>query len=355
MLHSEEDIGSNIARCAVKLGGAAAAARHSDLILYTEQGIRVLDTDELIENENLYLESSGGEFVPRTHTTASSSAQNSREGSRGRVDEATLDMRYIGDPEKRIILTIFFKCIVVGSLSVGKSCILLQFTDQRFAANNHSTIGVDFGARIVPAEGTRVKLQIWDTAGQEDFKAITRAYYREAAAALVVYDKTNYQSFLDVASWLSTVREGTTNHELVVTLVGNKSDLCGEDGKDAAVSTELGERFARENACLFIETSARTGRGVEEAFRNTADAVMRKVRSGVVDPLNPCQGVRVNVLKAEERRISGSFGSYGGDFEFYYDPARRGSRISLTSVAKDRGDNRNRSSSSGRKKKGGCC
>lgn len=110
--------------------------------------------------------------------------------------------------------------IIVGSMSVGKSCLLLQFTDHRFAANVGPTIGVDFGSASLNIDGENVKLQIWDTAGQEDFQAITRAYYREAAAAILVYDKTNLQSYEKLQSWLSAVQCNSTNPNIVITLVG---------------------------------------------------------------------------------------------------------------------------------------
>ena len=110
--------------------------------------------------------------------------------------------------------------IIVGSMSVGKSCLLLQFTDRKFAANVGPTIGVDFGSSSLNIDGENVKLQIWDTAGQEDFQAITRAYYREAAAAILVYDMTNRQSYEKLQSWLSAVQCNSTNPNIVITLVG---------------------------------------------------------------------------------------------------------------------------------------
>ena len=110
--------------------------------------------------------------------------------------------------------------IIVGSMSVGKSCLLLQFTDRKFAANVGPTIGVDFGSSSLNIDGENVKLQIWDTAGQEDFQAITRAYYREAAAAILVYDMTNRQSYEKLQSWLSAVKCNSTNPNIVITLVG---------------------------------------------------------------------------------------------------------------------------------------
>ena len=110
--------------------------------------------------------------------------------------------------------------IIVGSMSVGKSCLLLQFTDHRFAANAGPTIGIDFLSKTMYLEERTVRLQLWDTAGQEDFQAITRAYYREAAAAILVYDMTNKQSYEKLQSWLSAVQCNSTNPNIVITLVG---------------------------------------------------------------------------------------------------------------------------------------
>merc|ERR1712118_348765 len=83
-----------------------------------------------------------------------------------------------------------FKYIIIGDTGVGKSCLLLQFTDKRFRHDHDLTIGVEFGARMVTIDGKQIKLQIWDTAGQESFRSITRSYYRGAAGALLVYDIT---------------------------------------------------------------------------------------------------------------------------------------------------------------------
>ena len=84
--------------------------------------------------------------------------------------------------------TYLFKYIIIGDTAVGKSCLLLQFTDKRFRHDHDLTIGVEFGSRVIGIQDSSVKLQIWDTAGQESFRSITRSYYRGAACALLVYD-----------------------------------------------------------------------------------------------------------------------------------------------------------------------
>jgi Ras-related protein Rab-2A len=117
-----------------------------------------------------------------------------------------------------------FKFIVIGDSAVGKSCLLLQFTDHRFKADHDLTIGVEFGARTVSLHDKSIKLQIWDTAGQESFRSITRSYYRGAVAALLVFDVTKRESFEALDSWMRETRNNA-NGTITIVLVGNKVDL----------------------------------------------------------------------------------------------------------------------------------
>uniref|UniRef100_A0A671XT83 RAB2A, member RAS oncogene family n=1 Tax=Sparus aurata TaxID=8175 RepID=A0A671XT83_SPAAU len=163
-------------------------------------------------------------------------------------------------------------------LSVGKSCLLLQFTDKRFQPVHDLTIGVEFGARMITIDGKQIKLQIWDTAGQESFRSITRSYYRGAAGALLVYDITRRDTFNHLTTWLEDARQHS-NSNMVIMLIGNKSDL--ESRRE--VKKEEGEAFAREHGLIFMETSAKTASNVEEAFINTAKEIYEKIQEGVFD------------------------------------------------------------------------
>jgi len=120
--------------------------------------------------------------------------------------------------------THLFKYIIIGPSGVGKSCLLLQFTDKRFHADHDLTIGVEFGARLITIDNQQIKLQIWDTAGQESFRSITRSYYRGAHGALLCYDITRRETFNHLKGWLAEVQEHS-NKEMVIMLIGNKSDL----------------------------------------------------------------------------------------------------------------------------------
>lgn len=106
-------------------------------------------------------------------------------------------------------------------LGVGKSCLLLQFTDKRFQPVHDLTIGVEFGARMITIDSKQIKLQIWDTAGQEAFRSITRSYYRGAAGALLVYDITRRETFNHLTTWLDDARQHS-NSNMVIMLIGNK-------------------------------------------------------------------------------------------------------------------------------------
>jgi len=180
-----------------------------------------------------------------------------------------------------------FKYIIIGDTGVGKSCLLLQFIDNRFRQKHEVTIGVEFGARMINVDGKNVKLQIWDTAGQESFRSITRSYYRAAAGALLVYDITRRETFQHLAKWLEEARQNG-NPQMSFILVGNKCDMEAE----RAVSYEEGERFARQNELIYVETSAKTAYNVEDAFSKTAQLIYEKIESGIIDVNNESLGIK---------------------------------------------------------------
>lgn len=191
--------------------------------------------------------------------------------------------------------TYLFKYIIIGDTGVGKSCLLLQFTDKRFQPVHDLTIGVEFGARLINIDQHSIKLQIWDTAGQESFRSITRSYYRDAAGALLVYDITRRESFSHLTRWLEEARQNG-NPNMTIMLIGNKSDLEHR----RVVSTKEGEAFAKENGLIFLETSAKTATNVEAAFMNTAEKIFEKIKKGAYDPTREGNGVKLGVLSAAQ-------------------------------------------------------
>jgi len=158
------------------------------------------------------------------------------------------------------------------NIAVGKSCILLQFTDNKFRNQHELTIGVEFGAKTIQIDGKTIKIQIWDTAGQEAFQAITRTYYKGAIGALLVYDITRRETFTHVTKWLEEVRNNSSK-TITIILIGNKKDL--EDKRQ--ISYEEGEALAKENGLLFLETSAKTAYNVIESFNLSAQSILNNI------------------------------------------------------------------------------
>jgi Ras-related protein Rab-2A len=167
--------------------------------------------------------------------------------------------------------------IVLGDTGVGKSCLLLQFIDNRYTPVHDLTIGIDYGGKTVKLDDKRrgsgatadVKLQIWDTAGQESFRSIARSYYRDAEGALLVYDSCRRESFKHLPRWLEEARQ-FGKPDLCFTLVANKADL----GHLRQVQKSEGEAFAAENGLKFFEVSAKTALGVSDVFLHTAQRIV---------------------------------------------------------------------------------
>lgn len=141
---------------------------------------------------------------------------------------------------------------------------------------------------MVTIDAKPIKLQIWDTAGQESFRSITRSYYRGAAGAFLVYDITRRDTFDHLASWLDDARQHA-NPSMTIMLIGNKCDLAHR----RAVSTEEGAAFAAEHGLVFMEASAKTAHNVEDAFIGTARAIHAKIESGEFDVTNESHGIKV--------------------------------------------------------------
>jgi small GTP-binding protein len=167
------------------------------------------------------------------------------------------------------------KTVVVGDSCTGKTCLVFRCVRTRFDEESLPTLGVEFLTKIVQTERHRIELQLWDTAGQELFRSVTRGYYRGSAAVLVVFDLTSRDSFDHIGRWLQDVMD-VARSDAVTILIGNKSDLA--DARQ--VSTEEAESFANENSMKYFETSAKTGANVEEAFEAVVDIIEKNVDEG---------------------------------------------------------------------------
>uniref|UniRef100_A0A914DFX8 Uncharacterized protein n=1 Tax=Acrobeloides nanus TaxID=290746 RepID=A0A914DFX8_9BILA len=142
-----------------------------------------------------------------------------------------------------------------------------------------STVGIDYRNKLVDVDKYKVKLQIWDTAGQERFRSITSSYYRDADALLLVYDVSNRSSFENIRNWLSQVKE-FAKESVQMTLIGNKIDLSSQ----RKVKIEEAKQLAMAYNISYMETSAKTGQNVQEAFHALAKRLVASSRGESTDP-----------------------------------------------------------------------
>lgn len=180
-----------------------------------------------------------------------------------------------------------FKLVFLGEQSVGKTSLITRFMYDSFDSTYQATIGIDFLSKTMYLEDRTVRLQIWDTAGQERFRSLIPSYIRDSSAAIVVYDISSTNSFEQTDRWIEEVR-AERGMEVIIMLVGNKTDLT----EKRRVSTEMGERKAREQEVMFIETSAKSGHNVKQLFRKVAGSLpglkdnkpQQQTRSQIIEP-----------------------------------------------------------------------
>ena len=181
------------------------------------------------------------------------------------------------------------KYIIIGDAGVGKSNILLRYVYNTFKPEYQLTIGVEFGERTINAKDKIFKIQIWDTAGSEQFRSITRTYYKNTVCAIVVYDISNRESFDNVINWIEDCKLNSPK-SVFITLVGNKCDL----EEERQVSTEEGSEFATRYGLSFFETSAKNTVNIEEIFNNSVDFIAERINKNYYDLDNEACGIKQN-------------------------------------------------------------
>jgi len=214
------------------------------------------------------------------------------------------------------------KLVCIGDSSTGKSSLTTRLCEGRFSSNHDVTIGVEFGSRIVPvgppanvglsinagnvpsaendtssSDQKKMKLSLWDTAGQETYKSVTRSYFRGASGALLVFDITRRSTFDAVTNWLNDLKQ-IAEEGIVVVLVGNKLDLADhttniDGGNRRAVTRQEAEEWCKkEGVVKYIETSAKSGENVERAFLEVAERIYQNIEAGKYDLNDRRSGVK---------------------------------------------------------------
>ena len=161
------------------------------------------------------------------------------------------------------------KICLLGDVNVGKTSIASRFCKNSFNENYINTIGGAYQQQnVVLNNGTKMKLHIWDTSGQDRFRSMTNLYYRDAQVAILTYDVTNEQSLDSLNYWLNELNDKVDQENMLLCLAGNKCDV---DSSEKKVSVSQGKKFAEEHNMIFYETSAKTGAGVKELFQAIAN------------------------------------------------------------------------------------
>jgi Ras-related protein Rab-1A len=171
------------------------------------------------------------------------------------------------------------KVVMIGDSGCGKSSLLKRFTHDEFVGSYISTIGVDFEVRTMNIDSKTVKLQCWDTAGQDRFRTITTSYYRGAQAIVIVFDVTNMESFRAVPRWLDEVRRYATK-DVDIVILANKCDM----EKRRVVTDAHIEQLSRVMDIPVLHTSAKSAVGVTDAFETLGSRFLERQRTNPTPP-----------------------------------------------------------------------
>ena len=184
------------------------------------------------------------------------------------------------------------KIVILGEGRVGKTSILSKYFNKKFNQGEKSTINPSFYEKKVKYQGKEIQLKFWDTAGQEQFNAISTMYYQGAVGALLVYDVSIFETFNKVKSWVSTLQEAV-GKDIIFVIAGNKYDLVGKMDEHMP---EI-DSYCSQEKCKHFFTSAKTGYGLDNAFSTLIQSVLDKVK-----PTGVVSGRKGKKLKVEEAK-----------------------------------------------------
>ncbi|OMJ91926.1 hypothetical protein SteCoe_5488 [Stentor coeruleus] len=152
------------------------------------------------------------------------------------------------------------KLLILGDSGVGKSSILIRYTEEKFNHSHIATIGLDFKTKTIEIDGKQLEMQIWDTAGTEKFRVITRTYYQKCSGIIIAYDCTDQKSYNNVTKWMDQIRNNVEDDTPKVIIA------CKIDRPDRKISKSDGENLAETMKVQYFETSAKAGIGIDETF-----------------------------------------------------------------------------------------
>ena len=200
------------------------------------------------------------------------------------------------------------KIIVLGASSSGKSSIIRRYYNDVFDPAQKTTLGFDFVKKKIQTNGKLIELQIWDTAGQDQFSALTRMYYQDTHGVILTYDITSSKSFERVKFWLNDIETNGNKTEQKI-LIGNKQDL-EEERQVSMIDAKI---FAEENKLKWLECSAKSGKGINDIFEILANQIIDQYNSNsrirTLDSRNTCiyigdKEVQRNSIKLTQKAIN---------------------------------------------------
>ena len=174
---------------------------------------------------------------------------------------------------KTSVKAVAVKIVLLGDAGVGKSSICQRYINNKISDKHEITIGGAYLEKEVTLDnGQKLLLHIWDTSGEERFRAMASLHYRDTQAALLVYDVTDVRTFQSLDYWVRELDEKVRDENMIVVMTGNKSDL-----PDRRVATEQAKTFANSNSLQAFDVSAKTGANIDELFRNLANQLSRRL------------------------------------------------------------------------------
>ena len=191
------------------------------------------------------------------------------------------------------------KFIIIGNQSVGKTNIVHRFAKGEFSNEYSITLGLDYISQNIQIGDKIFLLQLWDTAGSERFRSVTKGYFNNSACAIIVYDITSESSFKATKDWIEECKKYTKD-SIHLVLVGNKIDLV----KQRKVTMEEGKNLAEENGMAFYETSALTGENIEKIFFDSCKIINENMDKNIYDIKSTNTGIKICEMEDENMKIS---------------------------------------------------